>query len=55
MSHKLATYATKRQRGEELLPLDDSRLVEVVLALRGKRLTTWFGSWSKRPRKGVTP
>ena len=50
-TYKLATYATKRQRGQELLPLDDRRLVEVVLAVKGKRLTTWFGSWSERSRK----
>ncbi len=54
-TYPLATYATKRQRGQELLPLDDARLVEIVLALKGKRLTTWFGCWSKRARKGAAP
>jgi hypothetical protein len=52
---RLATYATKRQRGRELLPLDDRRLVEWALGVRRKRLTTWFGSWSRRSRKAAAP
>jgi hypothetical protein len=50
-TYKLATYATKRKRGTELLALDDAQLVELVLALPRKRLTTWFGVWSNRSHK----
>lgn len=56
----LATYATKRKRGQELLALDDARLVELVLALLGKprvRLTAFYGAWSAKRRgwKAGTP
>lgn len=51
-SYKLATYATKRQRGKELLALDDARLATLALSLPRKRLTTFFGAWSKR--RGVS-
>jgi hypothetical protein len=52
--HPLAGYVSRRARGEVLLPLDDSRLIEFAKAMcgtkshQGPRTATWFGSWSNR-------
>ncbi len=48
----LGFYVTKRARGD-LLAIDDSRLIELLVFLRGRRIISFFGSWrAKRKKRG---
>ncbi len=50
MFEPVVFYVTRRARGD-LLDFDDSRLIELLGFLKGRRLFSVFGTWRSRPKR----